>query len=81
MKKKIIIPELSLVITCLEKRDVTQHVYVHSIALCAPGGLSAGIPLVLVSAQFLSYLPGDNQGARGLLPTVCACSFFSVCRI
>ena len=59
---------------------VCHHIYVHSIALCVPGGLSMGIPLVLVSAQFLSYLPGDNQGARGLLPTICAYSF-SVCRI
>jgi len=59
---------------------VCQHVYVHSITLCAPGVLSARIPPVLVSTQFLTYSPDDDQGARGLLPIVCAYSF-SICRI
>ena len=59
---------------------VCQHVYVQSTALCGPGGLSTGIRLVLVSAQFMSYSPSDDQGVRGLLPTVCAYSFY-VCRI
>ena len=59
---------------------VCQHVYVHSIALCVPGGLSAGIPLVSISAQFMICSPGDDQGARGLLPKVCAYSFY-ICMI
>jgi len=38
------------------------------------------LPTRSVSAQFMSYAPGVNQGAKGLLPTVCAYSF-SVYRI
>ena len=54
---------------------VCQHVYVHIIALYVPGGLFAKIPPVSVLAQFMSCSPGDNQGARDLLPTVCAYIF------
>ena len=57
-----------------------QHIYVHSIALCAPDSLFTGIPPISVSAQYMSFSPGDDQGVRGLLPTVCAYSF-SICRI
>ena len=52
----------------------------HNIALCAPGDLSAGIPPVSVSTQFMSCSPDDDLGARDLLPTICAYSFY-VCKI
>ena len=42
--------------------------YVHSIALCATGGLSTGIPLVSVSTQFLNCSPGDDQGLGAYCP-------------
>ena len=52
---------------------VCQHVYVL-------GSLFVGIPPVSVTAQVMSCLPGYDQGARGILPTICAYSFY-VCRI
>ena len=64
----------------MEHYILCASMYVHSIALCASGGLSRWIPPVSVSAQFLTCSPGDDQGARGLLPIVCAYDF-SVCSI
>ena len=52
----------------------------HSIALCASGGLIAGIPPVLVSAQYMSCSPSGDRGAKSILPTVCVYNL-SVCRI
>ena len=64
----------------MEHYILCASMFMCIVALCALGGLSAGIPPVSVSAQFMSCFPGDDQGARGILPTVCAYSF-SVCRI
>ena len=50
----------------------------HNIALYASGGLFSGISPVLVSAQFMSCSLSDDQGARGLLPIVCAYIFLFV---
>ena len=68
-----------------------EHDFIWSTTYCVPAcmctqyciirtrHLSTGISPVSVSVQFMSCAPGVNQGARGLLPTVCAYSF-SVCR-
>ena len=54
---------------------VCQHIYMHSIAFYAPDGFVCEDPTSLSSV----CSPVVDQGARGILPTVCAYSF-SVCR-
>ena len=46
-----------------------------SVLLTWDQGAMGMLPTRSVSAQFMSCAPGVNQGARGLLPTICAYNF------
>ena len=79
-------------IMCIHFGMSIEHDFIQNTIYCVPACICAqhcimrarqlirGDPTVSVSAQFMSCSPGDDQGTRGLLPTVCAYRFY-VCRI